>query len=89
MFEFSTLIDKAADLIGGNAQLADSLDAGQMMEQFDATQMLEQAGFDPADFSNLSAADLETLASQVGLDGETLSGGGQIEDILSRLGGGK
>ena len=87
MFEFSTLIDKAADLIGSNTALEENFDTGQMTENFDVAGMLEQAGFDPADFSNLSAADLETLASQVGLDDEMLSGDGPIEDILSKLGG--
>lgn len=89
MFDFNNLIEKATDFIGGNTPLTEDFDAGQIMENFDATQMLEQAGFDAADFSNLSATDIETLASQVGLDGETLSGGGHIEEILSRLGGGR
>ena len=89
MFDFNNLIEKATDFIGGNSPLTEDFDAGQMMENFDATQMLEQAGFDPADFANLSATDIETLASQIGLDGDSLSGGGQIEDILSKLGGEK
>ena len=89
MFDFNNLIEKATDFIGGNTPLTEDFDAGQMVENLDAAQMLEKAGFDAADFSNLSAIDIETLASQVGLDDESLSGGGQIEDILSKLGGGK
>lgn len=78
MFDFSSLIDTASELLQGQ-------DIGQLAELGNVTQVLEGTGLNPQDLAGLPFDQATELLSQAGIGPEMLSDPQAIEMITSLL----